>query len=1012
MSAPELSIWVGSVAPKVSRASRSRWSDNCDRDLYRLVVEEGRLLILIGRNSSASGRAGARSAAQDLLDVVEDLARSKGLDIRDDFPTRDELVEMLMASKNIVRSKTRDGRTITNRFLLIDLSPLGVIASLSTGSAKMVDVDGKQPHVYWIQRLLRDITPAPAGIYAKRFDRVSRTVWETGRVIEELREVQSSAGSVWAGDVESGQWSLDLSADALHAMRGQAARTEAEQMRRKSIRGTRSKTGTEMVDGKVLFAKSGGIPPGLFTYRDRRLRQSVLAIDTPSNYPEPFDVEKHLPNVRDDEGQLVDQVATIRWFLSQYGRAGVTLQGLFDGLLMRRYSTQALRNFADQGPEAYYGGPTQPASSYARDPAELWARSILNNLDLYETGVLKRSFGPEADASLTITNVFPPDGPWAKPEDFDRIRRKRSADAARVETIVQWSWSGMPVVVDGKPAVLRGSPRRNTKEMFWTFSRRSDIDRTDPSAAEDADPPRKRGPRVPPIFDKHLTAAIVSALVEADGKPLTPLLREGRAEDAVAPLERRLSALDQQVQAAKQSQDLRYNQMMETDPVRAPKGGLLERIQKEYYDFEDELVLLAQQRMEVERRIEAVAGARVGLDVTTMSALVTGLRNPYSNVYRDALRDGVQNLVATTRRFRRGKFNGVEVTLRGELVIASSSGAWVVPFQTSYATGPAAEADERALRALARLRAGGVARFLNHGQVHASSMLAADLLGVPSTEFAIAACNEPLLLELGMAALFPDPGRGEDSKSIPTVAHLESRPDMIEAFGDVPALVRRIREVHTGRRGKQWIAQSGVKSETQALVRMATGQATRLETAEDAQRARNLSVTLSSSKHKRPLKERWTWKRGHWPTLTPCEHCGGTIAASMRIIEVTGYLCLNPDCRRDMAGVRWPLHFDRYICLPEIWIEAVILLNLPDDFDPAAKSMRGDTVAPVIDKATKRRRLSDITDQERQQIAREYDERLTTVVNIAAKHRVSTDTVYAIAGQAALPPRNPGRAKW
>jgi hypothetical protein len=1014
MNVPEQSIWVGSVAPEISDASRSRWSDSHDRDLYRLVVDEGRVLIMIGRNSSASGRAGAKSAAQDLLDVVEDLARSKGLDIRDDFPTRDELVEMLMASKNTMWSKTRDGRRFLSRFVLIDLSHLGVIASLSTGSAKMVDADGKQPHIYWIQRLLREIAPAPAGFFAKRFDRVTRNVWETGRVIEALRDIESATGAVWAGDVEAGRWSLDRSADALHAMRSQSARSEADQMRLKSIRGTRTKTGPEMIGGKVPFAKSGGIPPGLFTYRDRRMRQSVLAIDTPSNYPAPDQVEKYLPNVRGDDGELVDQVATIRWFLSQYGRPGVTLQMLFEGLLSRRYSTQALRNFADQGPAAYYGGPTQPVSSYASDPAELWTRSILNNLYLYETGVLERSFGFEEDASLTVTNVFPPDGPWAKPEDFERIRQKRSADEVRVGTIVQWSWSGMPVVVDGKPAILRGSPRRATGEMFWTFSRRSDVDRTEASAADDADGKRTRGPRVPPISDKHLTGAIVSALVKADGRPLTPMLREERPEDALAPLERRLSAVDQQVHAARQAQDRRYTQMMETDPARAPKGSLLERIQAEYYDLEEELARLALQRNEVERRIEAIAGARVGLDVTSMSALVAGLRNPYSNAYREALREGVQNLIATTRRFRRGKFHGVEVTLRGDLVISSScsKSAWVVPFETTYSTGPAAEADERALRALARLRAGTVARLVNHGQVHASSMLAAELLGVPSTQFAIGACNEPLLLELAMAALFPSPGRGEEPAGIPSLADLEVRSDMVEAFGDVPALVRRIREVHTGRLGKQWIAQNGVKSETLALIRMATGQASNLRTAEEAALVRNLSTTLSSSLHKRPVKERWEFRRGHWPTLTPCAHCGGTAAASMRIKEVSGYLCLNPKCRRDMAGVAWPSHFDQYICLAELWLAAGVSLDLPDDFDPNPKRMKGAPVAPIIKKETKHRRLADIPDAERQEIARDYDERRKTVVNIAAEHHVSTDTIYALARQAGLPPRNQGRAKW
>lgn len=1003
MSTEQHSIWLGSVAPSAINAPI--WGPRPNADLQRLI-SGGRPLIVIGRNSTSSGRAGARDAAEDFWDVLNYLADVLGFDIRSSAPSIDELVEILMASPNKVTSYTRDGKKFLNRFALIDLSQHGVIGSISAGSARKIDADLNQPHVSWVQRLLREIEPSPVGFIAKRFDRVSRALWQTGGILQELREIEALQGEVWAGDVETGRWPTNEDADFLHASRGQAASREAVQFRAKTVRGVLNLSGTEMVDGRVPYALSGGVPPGLFTYRDRRADRNMLCIDSPSMYPSPDEVEKYLPDVRDESGQLVDQAETVRWFIREFARPGVTARELFRGLLDRRYSTHTLRQFKDQGPTAYYGGPSRPVEEYGGDAGYSWMRAILLNLDLYETGILERSFGPESEAEVAITNVFPAAGSWGDPEDFARIRAKLAANDRAAAARREWSWSGMPINVDGVSATLRGRrSQTEASDVSWVMHRTND---SSPALTRS----NGRKVKMPPIPDGVLTAAILRAVVEADGKPLQRFITTQRVDDDTQGYKRQLQTVTGTLHDRRQALDRRYAMMMETDPDRAPRDGLLDRLRSEYYALEAEVATLEDEQAHLERRLSALGTEQsVGLPIAAITSVINGLRNPHTNELRQELRSAVHNLTATTRELRRAKLSGVEVVVQGDLVIDAEAGPYSIPFLARYATGPATEADERALRALKLMRNGHVARFVGSGQTHQSSVLVAELLGVPSTQFAISACHDPLLLKLGMAALYPTAAQGEDPADVPTLDTLKQDPEMVAAFGDVAALANRIRRIYGTFRGVQWLTVSGGVYETQALIRATTGTNGPIADAVEGKAVRYMRTNLGNPKNA-ARQQRWTFMTRQWPALTPCRWCGHVGAALLRIREVDGYMCLNSACRRDRAGVRWPLHFDQYISNLDMWVGADVDLHLPDGAPRSARSLTGAGDHRVVSTTTKWRQTADLDDDERRAIADAYADRSRTVTEIQTTFRVSFNVIYDIVEAMGLTPRRPTRAKW
>lgn len=166
---------------------------SCAPDLARLRVsadliarlDAGESLVVMGRFSSSSGKAGRRQAVDDLYGAAEQLHRQTGIDVRIHLPAKEYLRDQLQAAQTET-STTLDGRSFGNRYVVVDLrQQSGVVFLVSTGSGHLLDEDGEQPFVRKAARVIRSHR---AVIFAcKRLDRGAREDWGAAPLMIALR---------------------------------------------------------------------------------------------------------------------------------------------------------------------------------------------------------------------------------------------------------------------------------------------------------------------------------------------------------------------------------------------------------------------------------------------------------------------------------------------------------------------------------------------------------------------------------------------------------------------------------------------------------------------------------------------------------------------------------------------------------------------------------------------------------------------------------------------------------
>ena len=164
--------------------------------------------------------------------------------------------------------------------------------------------------------------------------------------------------------------------------------------------GQADRTGRRMVDGQVAYHLP--VPPlpgmGVATLKRRpNLDKEIVGyLDTPACRPDPSRVADGLSVVLDERGEDVDQVANVRFFLAHYGKPDwMDDDRLLKKLARRRFSTVHLRSL--YGADAYVSGSR----------GSIAFQSILDNLDAYETGILRRSVGGDVPM-VEIHGVHPP----------------------------------------------------------------------------------------------------------------------------------------------------------------------------------------------------------------------------------------------------------------------------------------------------------------------------------------------------------------------------------------------------------------------------------------------------------------------------------------------------------------------------------------------------------------------------------------------------------------------------
>ncbi len=967
-----------------------KWLPGHDKDLHDMVEVQRRPFLVGGRSSTSSGRSGYRSAATDTHEAAERLADVTGMEIRHLLPSIDDLAHLLRTQARSQVHTTPDGLQFVNRFILVELGDSGIVLTISTGTGAMVSEELEQPHTAALERYAREISPVIAGMFFKRTDRYCRTKHGHVKLYDRLDHMNGIHG-MWAGDGHIGRWDFDQPHTSMMlAMMASFGATEATVMRRKTSMSQMRLTGDRMEDGRVLMAIPQAAPVGTMRFREIATNKAFMAIDTPSNYP-PADQVVGLPQVVDRAGQRADQVALVRAVLSRWGVDGTDPIDMFVELAEAGMSSEMIRR--RYGPAATYNSELVEYGSALSMRASNWARIMRSNLSFYETGVLSVRLGEQ---SKDISDCFPLDGPWARPEDFARIRAYEAQRAARLGRIrpSRWArsgWQGLEVTFGGVAAQLQGRDRKGTSMRVRGRGVDWGIEREDRTALE----------RNYFVAEEALNGSIVEALRQADGNVLSSFSMEHASRRSTAAQERRDQISTRQAALAAQRTKM-VDRMLDDSCSQA----LLDEIKKRDAVLASEESALAVELRALEVEL-VLARQHVGADSSDLDKIVAFLRGEYQVGVRDALHRAVRNLAFEAEDERRN----APVAWSGELVIDDERlerGLWRVPFSGRF--DPNEGYASNGLVGLMRLlRAGEVMRFAGGRLAQAQRDLAA-LAGVPQKRLKCLAANEPELVRLWSAIEFPEPVPGEEAADVVTVDDLLADSDLVDGFGGLEAtrkLVERMRALVADDGG--WLRPTG-SSATVATIRNAAILAGELPRVRPSSHANTTAVKgLYSASEKSGQIHRWTFSWGQWPAIVPCAFCGGIWCVPTRIREVAGYLCLDKSCRRDESGVTWPSQYDQYLSGVELLLEAGVALALPDDFNPTPRGLNNRGVR-AIDLLGRRRSIADLSEEEREDLVRSY-ECGEMVKELFDRLGIATHVAYEYLDQRGVTRRSPGRRR-
>lgn len=965
-------IWRGT--PQWEPTGRPIWAERHDEAL-RMAVSPSTPLVLSGRNSNSSPSAGAREAAQEIHDAAIVLHRNHGWDVRPILPAVEELVTFLTNAGNVRKSVDPHGHAFSNRFCLIDVRSHGLVLSISAGTARKIDSAYRQPFVDWLFDLAADPGLNLCGFYFFRRDRMLREAWSQGPLLHRLRDIEATR-NVWVGD-DQGRWDLSRQLDVVRFMQASGAETEADVFYNKRIASQLDHSDDVMSRGHARYAISQATPPGTFRYKDAALKRWVMAIDSPEFYPKQTETLSTLPSVFLEDGRRADQAGTVQWFLSELGKPGRGLRDLWPELVARRYSTEGLRRTAGQGPEAYYGWPGKPFGEHSWDEVESWSRALINNLSFYEEGVMVRSLGPR-DPSIVIANCFPATGPWASPTDFARIRAYLRDRAPWSTNRKHWSWSGMPITVNGHPGRLRAPGGiGESDEVRWSVQ------------FDEVTTPSSRPATCPTLPDSELTKAILDALIDADGKPLSMFVTEASQHEQVRALQaQRKTSDDRRQMLDRRVERRRSDAYAEDQETGKPllddqeRHELLRANSNDKREIDELRALVAT----IDQQLSNLDAGESGAALDDLQTVIDGLKNPRTSVYRSALRDAIANLSMTVTRGKVGRLRGHDVHLSGHLVIATTTGPYALSFTREFQVGALKDVEAGTGDGLAMIRAGLPQQLIPGSRDAEYVSLGWAALGVDRNATSLPSCTDTDLLRLAVAACYPDAVGNEEKASIPSVSQLANDPKLVEAFGDVAQLVCRLQTIHSVPGSRQWLGRDDNSGEAVFMLASLGRRGLHDVAGHEEEARRRNAGSLRQNLKARSLErfESWVWHGEALPDLKDCLRCGGSWLVPLRLKEPAGYVCLT--CRSDRDGITWPLRFDRYITRLDLWREVGAPLSPPEP-GPSPTTRRD---------RSRYRHSSDLTLEEREEIVRLYSAGEVKVKEIAEQFGTSTSSMYSV----------------
>ena len=390
---------------------------------------------------------------------------------------------------------------------------------------------------------------------------------------------------------------------------------EADAIFERTRRGMARISGRQMVEGRARLGVPHKLPPGFLRIRLRagtRAGDSMLYLESPDVLPPRSEVTTGYPDVVDEAGEVVDQVATVRYILRRLAE-GDAQSDIAAAAVERRFSSSTYRERRND-PAAFWG----PERLRATDGGNGILRGILDNLDVYETGVLSFRLGSKSDQApdFAITGCFPPDGPWLDAAGWAKLRARMAITAARRAAWATLTFVGLTGTLDD------GATRR---PFVLNYSGATDIDRYTMVDAERY-PNGVRSLTPARIPADELARAIVEGLAAAGDTALHLVHVDGDDEATrphrarIAELDRTLTGLDAQLRGIREAVQ---------DPALA---AMKSDLNADYERIAAERAVVGQQlstaRAELEKaRVERRGTSRADLAVEGLLTMIATLRD-------------------------------------------------------------------------------------------------------------------------------------------------------------------------------------------------------------------------------------------------------------------------------------------------------------------------------------------------------------------------------------------------
>lgn len=849
----------------------------------RLSLEAGRPILLVARNSGPGGSQSRNLAADEAYKAAVGFFDMTGIDLTPFMPTKKQIIKALEDARTIT-TKGTDGKKFTNEYWVYHNPEANLILFVSTGSGKKLSEKLVQPFIDELAAIV--LLHSPALLFSNRLDRIFRRMLTAASLLLALESVDALLGDA-SGNIKE----VDEMGAFFTLLQSMGSQKEAEAIPKKTREGMTEKTELAMKNGQCLYASAIIPPSGLTRIRLKSnlggIGAALLVIDHWASFPPAETIIAGLTTRSLDKNQK-SNAELVQWALHHLGKPGFTVSKVGAHLATECFSTSGLRK--KHGIEAVYMPTTDPSRAF------LPVRSILSNLDFYETGIMKIPFGIAGVPDIEIRNCFPASGKWAEKEDFVRLRdyisMRNGGGPASLPLV------GIQVNSKQGPAKLVAATDEFSKfEPGYVVKK----------LKNNPDPGRLHFTNIP---HSVMANSIIEGLIEASKTTWIP--RESDMADFNPQLRAQIDESERKIEKFQEAAAGLLKQVSERDESGdLVLGAEMRKGLSNMYDaittdsLEPEQINLRELSTRLFMEMEKSSSKEETVPDDLLSHLVASLKDGKDTTYNKWWKSAVViNSIDKIRVLRNGH-SLYNLHWEGTICISSLTRIFEIPFQGEFEYGVATKVDQRTIEVIAQMAEGKLFEDIEMPQMREIKSSVARALGLRSGTFNLSNTLDPRLLKIGT---YIASNRGTSNKAISATLN--------EPIG----LIVRVRESITNTPfGSRWVKQpSLVRGKWYALALQNDGVVSK--SILDQHGSYDWTQEKSALRRYKNGKIDWQVIDEDSVQLRECEFCKSRKRAPSRTYEPVGLICL--DCRKDTVGIDWPA--DPY----DQWLE--IDLTIPN----------------------------------------------------------------------------------